>query len=601
MPGFDFDCEDTVEITHELIRAVPLFGLPEEEGVEDKKFVDEVFKRLKKQAIAPMTYVVKKDEIGNSMFFVLEGEMEMVYPDRVKQISEDDEYSFGEISLVYSTKRSASIRAKTECHCFVLTKDSFEEILPQFPAIAKVIEKIAKEKYSPNKRVQQTRSVAAEEEENRKKQREDSRAQRKKQQIDEVLLEVENELKALEDELAGKDISDGKEKYTFSNGDVYEGEWLSGAMHGTGIYTYNKTGNRYEGDWKNNQKEGNGTYHYKASGNKYSGEWKAGVKNGKGTFIDNENNKYEGEWKTGQMSGHGSYTYANQDKYVGYFEKNEFNGMGCFTYANGDKYEGEWLDGQQHGKGKLTTYEGHVYDGEWKEDQKHGTGKYSCRDFTYVGDWESGFMHGKGLYTYANGDKYDGHWVKDKEEGQGVYTANDGTKYDGTWKAGAKEGYGIETATDGERYEGEWKDDLKHGTGSYFYSSNASYCGEWDAGVMHGKGIYTYRSGKKCDVTYQDGTCVEKKVIEEGRPGTADRPGSAARPGTAGSRPTSAKKMPEWVDKLNIDDDLKQIFVTERITEDVFEELSESDMKSLGFPFGACKTLMKEINRRKAA
>eukprot|EP01084_Bolivina_argentea_P298976 515334_1 len=56
-------------------------------------------------------------------------------------------------------------------------------------------------------------------------------------------------------ELAGKSLT-GKEKYTFANGDEYDGEWKNGAMDGQGIYTYKKSGNIYEGEWKENKKNG---------------------------------------------------------------------------------------------------------------------------------------------------------------------------------------------------------------------------------------------------------------------------------------------------------------------------------------------------------
>ena len=34
----------------------------------------------------------------------------------------------------------------------------------------------------------------------------------------------------------------GNGKYTYANGDVYDGEWVSGVKEGNGAYTYKQTG-----------------------------------------------------------------------------------------------------------------------------------------------------------------------------------------------------------------------------------------------------------------------------------------------------------------------------------------------------------------------
>ena len=45
---------------------------------------------------------------------------------------------------------------------------------------------------------------------------------------------------------------------TFTNGDVYEGEWKNGLHHGQGTYTWS-SGKKYEGEWKDSKKDGQGT------------------------------------------------------------------------------------------------------------------------------------------------------------------------------------------------------------------------------------------------------------------------------------------------------------------------------------------------------
>jgi hypothetical protein len=47
----------------------------------------------------------------------------------------------------------------------------------------------------------------------------------------------------------------GKGKYHYHNGDVYEGEWEVDYKNGEGIMQY-YNGNKYVGNWKNNLRHG---------------------------------------------------------------------------------------------------------------------------------------------------------------------------------------------------------------------------------------------------------------------------------------------------------------------------------------------------------
>jgi hypothetical protein len=67
------------------------------------------------------------------------------------------------------------------------------------------------------------------------------------------------------------DDSKRKGKYTFPNGGTYEGEWLTGALHGTGVYTYFNI--IYEGKWEKGKRHGDGKLTY-SSGAVYDGNWK---------------------------------------------------------------------------------------------------------------------------------------------------------------------------------------------------------------------------------------------------------------------------------------------------------------------------------------
>lgn len=94
-------------------------------------------------------YVVKKHDFGKEMFFIHRGAVDVVSEDG--QIVFDTMQAgrfFGEISLVYSCPRTASIRAQTNCDCFVLTKEDLDEVLTHYPSIKVQINQVAEERIS---------------------------------------------------------------------------------------------------------------------------------------------------------------------------------------------------------------------------------------------------------------------------------------------------------------------------------------------------------------------------------------------------------------------------------------------------------------------
>jgi len=126
-------------------------------------------------------------------------------------------------------------------------------------------------------------------------------------------------------------------------GEVLEGEWLNGNLHGQGMYTY-------------------------ANGDKYVGEYKDGKRHGQGTYTHANGDKYVGEFKDGEQRGQGTYTYAKGDKYVGEFKDGEHHGQGTYTWADGDKYVGQFKDDKRHGQGILTKADGRRLEGIFEND-----------------------------------------------------------------------------------------------------------------------------------------------------------------------------------------------------------------------------------------
>lgn len=72
----------------------------------------------------------------------------------------------------------------------------------------------------------------------------------------------------------------GKGVATFSNGNVYEGDFVKGKIEGEGTLK-SSNGDKYIGLWRSEKMHGTGTYFY-GDGDKYEGEWQNDKRHGVG-------------------------------------------------------------------------------------------------------------------------------------------------------------------------------------------------------------------------------------------------------------------------------------------------------------------------------
>lgn len=85
----------------------------------------------------------------------------------------------------------------------------------------------------------------------------------------------------------------GRGRYEWTDGKVYEGEWDKDEMHGSGVYVL-PDGRKYVGDFFRGKKQGFGTME-EADG-VYAGNWKAGLKHGTGKFTYKDGRRLEAKW-----------------------------------------------------------------------------------------------------------------------------------------------------------------------------------------------------------------------------------------------------------------------------------------------------------------
>jgi hypothetical protein len=223
-----------------------------------------------------------------------------------------------------------------------------------------------------------------------------------------------------------KQFTEGQCYRDFRNGDTYEGSTL------------------WMGDFEKihiNAKEARKSRHGKgkytwADGNVYNGEWIHGYMTGKGTYKFINGDVYDGDFKKNKYNGQGTYTWANGNVYNGNFKDGYKTGKGINKFINGDVYDGEFKYDKYNGKGKYTNKRGSLYNGEFKNDLKHGKGIYKkANGTTFIGKWINDKREGlfkiildKNFFELKNG-KMQPIIVSDNITGY-IYFKNDKEQYE---------------------------------------------------------------------------------------------------------------------------------------------------------------------------
>ncbi|KAJ4958956.1 hypothetical protein NE237_026067 [Protea cynaroides] len=186
-------------------------------------------------------------------------------------------------------------------------------------------------------------------------------------------------------------INSGCAVQSYSNGDVYEGEFHKGKCSGSGVYYYYMSG-RYEGDWVDEKYDGYGVETW-ARGSRYRGQYRQGLRHGYGVYRFYTGDVYAGEWSNGQSHGCGVHTCEDGSRYVGEFKWGVKHGLGHYHFRNGDTYAGEYFADKMHGFGVYRFANDHRYEGAWHEGRRQGLGMYTFRNGeTQSGHWQNGVL-----------------------------------------------------------------------------------------------------------------------------------------------------------------------------------------------------------------
>ncbi len=127
-------------LNKEIIEQVPIFKNASQE------FIRDIIMNLKPVIYTPGDNIVTSGELGYEMFFIAHGEVEVMNDDgSIVYATLTNGQFFGEIAILLSTSRTATVRAKVYCDLYVLHKDTFDRILQRYPNFAKDVEKQAEE------------------------------------------------------------------------------------------------------------------------------------------------------------------------------------------------------------------------------------------------------------------------------------------------------------------------------------------------------------------------------------------------------------------------------------------------------------------------
>ncbi len=136
-----FQFEFSMLLNKSIIEKVPLF-----KGAEPS-LVREVIFKLKPVIFIPGDAICTFGEIGEKMYFINKGTVEVVSHDgkQVYAILREGDF-FGEIALLLKQPRNATIRAVNYCDLYSLDKDSFDAVISHYPAFEKNIKNLAHER-----------------------------------------------------------------------------------------------------------------------------------------------------------------------------------------------------------------------------------------------------------------------------------------------------------------------------------------------------------------------------------------------------------------------------------------------------------------------
>ena len=119
---------DSVDVILEKLKQVSFFSMFE----NDIETINRIASMCSRRIYRKGKYIIREGDSGDELFIILSGEIDIV-----KNTLQNEQYTVttmnadmgsvnvGEIALIDSDRRSASVLANTDCECLVITRDNF--------------------------------------------------------------------------------------------------------------------------------------------------------------------------------------------------------------------------------------------------------------------------------------------------------------------------------------------------------------------------------------------------------------------------------------------------------------------------------------------
>jgi CRP/FNR family transcriptional regulator, cyclic AMP receptor protein len=116
------------DIITEKLKQVSFFSM----FANDDTIISMIAAMCSRRSYSAGKYIIREGDFGDELFIALCGEVEII-----KNTLQNERYTvttfstdeggvnFGEIALIDNDRRSASVLAKTDCECLVITRDDF--------------------------------------------------------------------------------------------------------------------------------------------------------------------------------------------------------------------------------------------------------------------------------------------------------------------------------------------------------------------------------------------------------------------------------------------------------------------------------------------
>lgn len=121
-----------------LVAKVPIFSKL------DSGTISEIARLLVVKRFTKNEVIIKKGDRGDAMYFILEGEVNIIIKKNQEPIPLKQGEFFGEIALLKDVKRTATVKAVRRCEMLELTTYDLKRLIQSRPDIIESIEKVAK-------------------------------------------------------------------------------------------------------------------------------------------------------------------------------------------------------------------------------------------------------------------------------------------------------------------------------------------------------------------------------------------------------------------------------------------------------------------------